>query len=185
VNRLPLLAATVLSAVTAAAQTPTPAPSGPPSPPPKPCLTLPESRQLDFWIGDWDVSQTGKPVPPKPSRSHIEMSDDGCVINELYTTPVGYSGRSLNAYDANTRRWEQFWVDNAGGLNHYVGHGRDGNMYYEAEFPPPGKTEPAKNKMTFFAQGKDQVRQLGEQSLDGGTTWTVTYDLTYRRRPKP
>jgi hypothetical protein len=37
--------------------------------------------------------------------------------------------------------------------------------------------------MTFFNQGKDQVRQLGEQSTDGGQTWTVSYDLTYRRRP--
>jgi hypothetical protein len=55
-------------------------------------------------------------------------------------------------------------------------------MYYEGDFPPPGGTEPVKNKMTFFDQGKNQVRQLGEQSADGGRTWTVTYDLTYRRR---
>jgi hypothetical protein len=186
VTRLPLLAATVLSAVSAAAQAPSPSPSGPPSPPPKPCLTMPESRQLDFWIGDWDVSPTGKPVPPKPSRSRIELSDDGCVVNETYTTrPGGYTGRSLNAYDANQRRWEQFYVDNAGGVFLYLGHARDGNMYFEADFPPPGKTEPAKQKMTFFAQGHDQVRQLGEQSTDGGKTWTVTYDLTYRRRPQP
>ncbi len=137
-NRLPLLA-TVLSAVSAAAQTPTASPSGPPSPPPKPCLTMPESRQLDFWIGDWDVSQTGKPIPPKPSRSRIEPSDDGCVVNELYTTPVGYSGRSLNAYDANKKHWEQFYVDSAGGVNHFIGHGRDGNMYYEGDFPPAGR----------------------------------------------
>jgi len=147
---------------------------------------MPESRQLDFWIGEWDVSPTGKPVPAKPSRSRIELSDDGCVVNELYTTqPGGYTGRSLNAYDANKKHWEQFYVDNAGGLNHFIGHGRDGNMYFEGDFPPAGKTEPVKNKMTFFAQGKDQVRQLGEQSTDGGKTWTVTYDLTYRRRPKP
>jgi hypothetical protein len=186
VNRLALAAATVLAAVPAAAQTPSPAPSGPPSPPPKPCLTRPESRQLDFWIGEWDVSPTGKPVPPKPSRSRIELSDDGCVVNEHYTTqPGGYTGRSLNAYNASRKQWEQFWVDNAGGIHHYTGQGREGNLYYEAEFVPPGQTAPTKNKMTFFDQGRDQVRQLGEQSTDGGKTWTVTYDLTYRRRPKP
>lgn len=181
-NRLVLAA--LLAASTAEAQTPSPSPSAPPSPPPKPCLTQPESRQLDFWIGEWDVSQTGKPVPPKPSRSRIELSDDGCVVNEFYTTPGGYTGRSLNAYDPNKKHWEQFYVDNAGGVYLYVGHGREGNMYFEGDFPPAGKTETAKNKMSFFAQGPDQVRQLGEQSTDGGKTWTVTFDLTYRRRPK-
>jgi len=37
--------------------------------------------------------------------------------------------------------------------------------------------------MTFFNQGKDQVRQLGQTSSDNGKTWTVTYDLTYIRKP--
>lgn len=44
----------------------------------------------------------------------------------------------------------------------------------------------AKVRMTFFNQGPDQVRQLGEQSVDGGKTWTTSYDLVYRRRkPAP
>lgn len=177
-RRLTSTLAIVAAAVPCLAQAPSPAPSAPP----RPCLARPESRELDFWVGEWDVARTGQPVPATPSRSHVEMSDDGCVINERYETPIGYSGRSLNAYDANRKQWEQFWVDNAGGMHHYVGHAHDGNMYYEAEFVPPGQTEPAKHKMTFFNQGPDQVRQLGEQSTDGGRSWTVSYDLTYRRR---
>lgn len=150
----------------------------------RPCAFRPESRQLDFWVGEWDVTQTGAPPGVNASRSRIESVEQGCVIAEFYETPTGYSGRSHNAYDANKKRWEQFWVDNVGGLHHYTGHARDGNMYYEAEFVPPGATAPAKTRMTFFNLGKDQVRQLGEQSTDGGKTWTVTYDLTYRRRPQ-
>ena len=149
--------------------------------PPQPC-TAPEHRQFDFWIGDWQVH---KPDGSFVGINRITREYGGCVIHERYATGRGYSGESLNAYDANKKHWEQFYVDNAGGLNHFIGHGRDGNMYFEGDFPPAGKTEPVKNKMTFFAQGKDQVRQLGEQSTDGGKTWTVTYDLTYRRRPKP
>ena len=34
----------------------------------------------------------------------------------------------------------------------------------------------------FFALEKDKVRQLGEQSKDNGSTWTVQYDLEYRRK---
>ena len=49
----------------------------------------------------------------------------------------------------------------------------------------PGQAKLVKAKMTFFNQGKDQVRQLGEQSADEGKTWTTAYDLTYTRRAAP
>jgi tetratricopeptide (TPR) repeat protein len=148
----------------------------------RPCAFRAESRQLDFWIGEWDVTQTGAPAGVNASRSRIESVENGCVIAEYYETPAGYAGRSYNAYEPARKRWEQFWVDNVGGLHHYTGQARDGNMYYEAEFTAPGAAAPTRNRMTFFNQGPDQVRQLGEQSADGGKTWTVTYDLTYRRR---
>jgi tetratricopeptide (TPR) repeat protein len=148
----------------------------------RPCRFWPESRQLDFWIGEWEVTQTGAPAGFNASKSRIESIENGCVIAEYYETPTGYAGRSYNAWESHKKRWEQFWVDNVGGVHHYSGMFRDGNMYYEAEFTPPGGSAPTKNRMTFFNQGKDQVRQLGEQSTDGGRTWTVTYDLTYRRR---
>ena len=148
----------------------------------RPCAFRPESRQLDFWVGEWDVTQTGAPAGVNASRSRIESVENGCVIAEYYETPLGYAGRSYNAYEPHKKQWEQFWVDNAGGIHHYVGQARDGNMYYESEFVPPGASAPARSRMTFFNQGKDQVRQLGEQSTDGGKTWTVSYDLTYRRR---
>jgi hypothetical protein len=154
-----------------------------PSPGPPPCVG-PEHRVLDFWVGEWDVRRTGAPETTPPSRSRIELIEGQCVVYESYSTPAGYSGRSFNAYHPDKKRWEQFWVDNQGGVHQYVGQARDGNMYYEAEgVRTQGPTSPlARVKMTFFNQGKDQVRQLGEQSTDGGKTWSVAYDLTYRRR---
>jgi hypothetical protein len=157
---------------------------GAPAPAAPPCAGKAEHRALDFWVGEWDVRKTGAPETAPPSRSRIELVEDQCVVQESYTTPAGYSGRSLNAYDPEKKRWEQFWVDNQGGIHHYLGQARGGNMYYEAEgIRPLGPTSPlARVRMTFFNQGPDQVRQLGEQSTDGGKTWTVAYDLTYRRR---
>jgi hypothetical protein len=149
-----------------------------------PCPGRAEHRALDFWVGEWDVRRTGAPETTPPSHSRVELVEDRCVVYESYTTPTGYSGRSFNAYDPEKKRWEQFWVDNMGAIHHYVGQPRDGNMYYEADsVRTQGPGSPlARVKMTFFDQGKDQVRQLGEQSTDGGKTWTVAYDLTYRRR---
>ena len=153
----------------------------------RPCGGTAEYRRLDFWIGEWDVLPAGAPPPAqKPSRSRIERVEDQCVIAEFYETPAGYSGRSLNSYHPDLKHWEQFWVDNTGEIHHYVGHFRDGNLYYEADgIRSAGPTSPlAKVKMTFFNQGPNQVRQLGEQSTDGGKTWTTAYDLIYRRRPE-
>jgi tetratricopeptide (TPR) repeat protein len=148
----------------------------------RPCVYGPEHRAFDFWVGEWDVRPTGAPDTTPPSKSRIELVEDRCVIAEHYEAP-GYSGRSYNVYDATDQRWEQFWVDNKGARHHYRGQARDGNVYYEADdvhvFGTPGRV---KLKMTFFSQGPDQVRQLGEQSSDGGKTYTVSYDLTYKRR---
>ena len=147
---------------------------------------MPKSRALDFWIGEWDVRPSGGPATRPPSKSRIERVEDGCVIAEYYTTPQGYSGRSINAYDATKKRWQQTWMDNQGGVHNYFGQARDGNVYYEADGVfVPGQAKLVKAKMTFFNQGKDQVRQLGEQSTDEGKTWTTAYDLIYTRRQAP
>jgi hypothetical protein len=148
----------------------------------RPCVHRPEHRAMDFWVGEWDVRPTGSPDSTPPSRSRIELVEDQCVVAEHYTAP-GYSGRSYNLYDVEQKRWEQFWVDNKGGRHHYQGQARDGNIYYEADgVRVVGTPGLVKMKMTFFNQGKDQVRQLGEQSSNGGKTYTVSYDLTYTRR---
>jgi hypothetical protein len=37
-------------------------------------------------------------------------------------------------------------------------------------------------RMTFHNLGPDKVRQHGENSNDGGKTWTTSFDLEYRRK---
>ena len=37
-------------------------------------------------------------------------------------------------------------------------------------------------RMPFFNQGSDRVRQLQEQSADGGKTWSVSFDGLYTRK---
>ena len=144
-----------------------------------PCDADPNFRKFDFWIGDWDVQQTGVPRAPVGASSHIERILDGCVILENWNPPGSPAGKSFNTYNSATKKWEQFWVDATGKLTHYFGEFReDGNLYYEADqFGTSNKI-----RMTFFNQGPDQVRQLGHISTDGGKTWSVQFDLTYLRK---
>ena len=70
--------------------------SGRAAPPPPPCSS-PEHRQFDFWIGDWRVS---KPDGSFAGTNRITLEYGNCVLHEHYVTGKGYSGESLNVYDA-------------------------------------------------------------------------------------
>ena len=146
----------------------------------KPCDADPNFRKFDFWVGDWDVQQTGVPRAPVGASSHVERILTGCVILENWDPgSVGPSGKSFNTYNTATKKWEQYWVDAVGRITHYFGEFQaDGSLLYEADqFGSANKI-----RMTFFNQGPDQVRQLGHLSTDGGKTWSVSFDLTYIRK---
>jgi hypothetical protein len=144
----------------------------------RPCEQSPAYRALDFWIGDWDVeTKEGKPA----GKSRIELLLGSCIVLENWTGANGYEGKSFNLFHRETSRWEQVWVDNMGQMTKYDGEAREGNLYYRTEESgADGKN--TRRRMTFFRVATDQVRQLGESSTDAGKSWSVEYDLLYKRR---
>jgi hypothetical protein len=156
--------------------------SAPPSPPPYRCDSA-DHRAFDFWIGRWDVYVTG--THNLAGRSIIERADAGCVITEQWTGAAGapFSGRSLNAYEATTGKWVQFWMDSGGEVTRYEGGPVGGAMVLTApDETRPGRPGKAHLRMTFTANADGSVRQHGESSADGGGAWSTSYDFTYRRR---
>jgi hypothetical protein len=148
-----------------------------------PCAADPNFHAFDFWIGEWDVQPTGATRAPigSGSTSIVERQLDGCVIQENWLPLGGVgAGKSFNIYNSVTKQWEQYYVDTRATITLYKGtFHEDGNLYYEADqFASSNKI-----RMTFFNQGPNQVRQLGHVSTDGGKTWTVSFDLTYIRKP--
>ena len=138
----------------------------------------PKFRELDFWVGDWDVYGKGG---AKVGQSHVELMVGDCVVNENWTDMTGGVGKSYNKYNPPMKRWEQYWVDQYGSTTFYKGNLEGPNMVYLADaFDPKGN--PQKQRMTFFPLAPDKVRQFGEVSKDDGKTWTTSYDLTYIRR---
>lgn len=146
-----------------------------------PCEYSAENRQFDFWIGEWQVISTNGGSPQ--GESHIEKTLGGCAIWENWTSlGTSYAGKSYNVYNVNLKRWEQFWVDNAGGTIHFCGGLKDGIMdYWTDDIPQPDGTS-LRRHLQFFSQGPDKVRQFSQGSTDGGKTWHVEYDLTYLRK---
>jgi hypothetical protein len=151
--------------------------------PPAPACTTPEHRQFDFWLGDWEVRDpAGKIV----GRNRLASLHKGCVMAESWTGNGGFSGSSLNAYDAEKKRWHQTWADSGGGLLLLDGTWSGGRMVLAGDAPTEGKPgETASNRITWQPLPDGRVRQLWETSTDKGKTWTVAFDGYYTKVSSP
>ena len=143
----------------------------------KPCMYSQKSRELDFWVGEWDVTISGQTV----GTNSVQRLEDGCVIMENWASvPAAQTGKSINFYNPTTGRWRQTYVGNDSGIWEMSGEYRDGAMRYEGKiYSPRGEVM---TRMTFFNLGPDKVRQLGENSTDGGKTWATVWDAMYVRK---
>ena len=154
------------------------------APPPAVDCTDADHSAFNFWVGEWDVSPTG--TGTVVAHSVISSTAGGCAIEEDYHQTVGpggvaatYHGVSFSTYDAGGGMWRQFYVDSGGAVTMFEGGPNDGAMVLDAPGRRPGVTQ----RMTIAPQPDGSVRQWGQSSTDGGTTWTAGgYDFTYRRR---
>ncbi len=151
--------------------------SAQPTPPP----VLPaESRQFDFWIGDWDVTAPdGKPA----GTSKIEQIAGGAGLLENwrgYPASSGGSGKSLNAYNAARRQWQQYWVGSGGGVLELAGALVNGSMVLTGEHDV--RDQHLIERITWTPNADGTVRQHWEQSTDGGKSWQTAFDGLYKRK---
>jgi tetratricopeptide (TPR) repeat protein len=143
----------------------------------RPCAHVSEIRQFDFWLGDWQVRS---PEGTVVGQNSITVENNDCWIHEHWNGGLGGAGESFNYYNATTKKWHQTWVDDQGEIAEFDGDFRDGAMRLEGYRQGPGESRvPARLTLTPLADGT--VRQLGENSMDGGKTWTVLYDLLYSK----
>jgi hypothetical protein len=152
-----------------------------------PCEKMEHAREFDFWIGEWNVfdSQTGE----LGGHSKIEKVSGGCAILENWTAVGGmpHNGKSLNFIDPKTNKWKQVWIGSYGINEQNIetfldGEYKDNKMQFRYDFNQSGTHYLV--RFSFFNEGPNQVRQRKELSKDEGSTWTISYDYTYKRIPK-
>lgn len=144
-----------------------------------PCRSSEPARQLDFWIGHWDVYD---PEGEQVGENVIEPLLKDCALLESWTGAGGSSGKSLNFYDPQRRTWRQVWVSDRGNvLDYRTGEYRDGAMRFRGlTIDEAGDT--TLQTLTFEEVSPDTVRQVFEASRDGGATWDTTWVGVYVRR---
>ena len=139
----------------------------------------PEARRFDFWVGEWRVVDASGVAQGTSSIVKILKNN---IILENWTGRSGYTGMSFNHYVLSDSIWVQYWVDQNGAPMYFQGNydpDQQAMVFYSAN---PGSISLPLRRLRFFDQGVDQLRQLSEQSSDGGRSWTVEYDFRYHRK---
>ena len=142
----------------------------------RPCAYNEKARQLDFWIGNWNVyNQAGQLAGTNTIQNVLQ----DCVIHEEWSSPLtGFNGQSFSTYDPSIGQWRQTWVDNTGATFLFTGDIVDGAMVFERESEDP-EGNITMTQMIIRPMEDGNVHQVGQNSVDGGKTWTTNYDMIY------
>jgi len=147
------------------------------------CSNTPAFHALDFWIGRWRATAAGAYAGSDDVRS----VQGGCAVTEDWTDADGSHGQSLFYYNYFADTWRQVWVtDRAtirGGIKEkqLVARYPDGGVRFQGLLLGAPGSRLVLDRTTLTPEGPNRVHQVIEYSLDGGTTWRLSFDAIYVR----
>ena len=138
-----------------------------------------EYRQLDFWLGNWDLTwtPTGEGDTAKGTNDITLIMDD-CVVQESFKG-AGAIGHSVSLYHAPPKKWRQTWVDNTGGYYALVGGPDDEG--FRLDMTRISDKAPYM-RMIWRNIEKDSMDWRWQRSPDEGKTWEDSWVIHYVRR---
>jgi hypothetical protein len=148
----------------------------------KPGCDAPVYRQLDFWVGTWDVRLDGRDTVI--GTNIIEKTLNGCAILEHWTDGNRNRSKSLFYYHRADRVWKQVWVTDVGRVKEkrMLPESSSTVVMFQGELRLDAVPR-VFDRTTLTDMGDGRVRQRIAQSADGGTTWDSGFDAIYTRRP--
>jgi hypothetical protein len=145
---------------------------------PESCAANPNRRQLDFWLGNWNVTFPGM---PSTASSKVYLDLDKCLLIETWDGGKGHSGKNFLAYSPDDNRWHGMFADNQGRVHIFEGKIENGS----AEFTGPSRGsngETILNRIKVRRVSDTQVQQSWEKSTDNGATWALEFRGEYARQ---
>jgi hypothetical protein len=142
------------------------------------CSANSESRQLDFWLGDWTVTYPGM---PGSANSTVSLTLDKCLLTETWDGGKGHSGENMFAYSSDDKSWHGMFADNQGRVHVFEGKVAQGS----AEFTGPSRGPDGKevlNRIRVVRLAENKVEQTWEKSTDHGATWATEFQGEYSRK---
>ena len=136
-------------------------------------------RDLDFWIGEWDVRAEHGPVI---GQSTVRADLSGCLIEEQLDGVHGYRMRSFVSFGRGAARWFRTSIDTDGRRVQASGPRVANAVSVSGVRSRPGANDPLVRIVIRPGATASEVRQTWEVSRDGGTTWKLEMELVYTRR---
>ena len=137
-----------------------------------------KEEQFNFWVGEWNLTwgKNGK------GTNTIRKILNNKIIEENFngTPSIPLIGRSYSAYDKNTGKWKQTWVDNSGSYLDFSGEFKDGKMSLSRKLIVKGK--PVIQRMVWHSITKNAFIWNWESSSDNGKTWKINWKISYKRK---
>lgn len=138
-----------------------------------------EYKQFDFWIGDWVVYTNAEMI----GFNKITKIEGDCILRENWKSIVSsHTGSSYNYYDRNDKKWKHIWIDSEGESVVLAGVFKDRKMIMTGDEYRDVQGNRIINRITWYANTDGTVRQVWEQSKDGGQVFIVQWDGLYRKR---
>ncbi|MEZ5998975.1 MAG: hypothetical protein R3B98_09805 [Hyphomonas sp.] len=103
--------------------------TAPAAAPPPPCEDA-AYHQFDFWVGNWDVYDTGGNLA---GTNSIQPEEYGCLLVERWVNTSGITGQSYNFYDPVAGEWRQLWVSGGAVIDYSGGLTPSGSMLLTGE----------------------------------------------------
>lgn len=130
--------------------------------------------EFDFWVGDFDVFGPGG---GQAGTNHIVNLLDNCLVEENWTGAGGGRGRSMNAYDAATDTWSQYWIDQFGTHLRLSGGLVDDQMVLSGPhlILTTNGLLPIVHRITWTPGAEGVVNQFWDASIDEGQTFPFVF----------
>ena len=132
----------------------------------------PEYRQMDFILGNWEVSNKGKKTADVTFEN---TSTSACGLLETWHNANGGGGNGLFGNSPTGHGWEYFWVPSSG-LPTWLHDGKPTGNGEEMQFTltrtlPDGSSHISHWTITKTADG--HIRELSVNTEDGKTEYEL------------
>lgn len=149
-----------------------------------------EHRQLEFWIGDWDVAIRARKSPTATEwgegkgTQHVESILGGCAIAEHFSADgpqAPWAGKSYSSWQPQLGKWRQTWVDDSGSYLAFTGGLEGGVMTLYGE-PRTANDVHIQMRMVFEDVTPDSLHWEWQRTVDDWKSVTVMMTIDYKRR---
>jgi hypothetical protein len=153
----------------------------------------PLAEQLHLFgqfVGAWDlvwhgVDHVGEPIVAR-GELHVGWILDGRAIQDVWKVPLdpdeerrvrAFHGTTIRFYDLRLAAWRSTWLDPLNGrVRRFLGRPVGDAIVLD------GLDEDPRERWSFRDITPDSFHWRGEQSTDGGQSWTIDDEMDARRR---